>query len=109
MLVHCDVVCIHVVPRHVEELVLVRPAERLILELIGFGGWWWWVSDLCDEICRRSFCETVDKDTYERYLDEDVEAQTEPKEYTSTVFEPQLLLVFVVADACEVWFELYYH
>lgn len=103
---HRDVVCVHVVPRHVEELVLVLPAKRLVLELFGFSGWWGRVSDLGDEVCRRSFCETVDKDAYEWYLNEYVEAQTKAEEYTSTVFEPQLLLIFVVAYTCEVWFEL---
>jgi hypothetical protein len=50
-LVHGDVVCVHVVPRHVEEFVLVLPPDRVFLELLSFGWWWRRVSDLGDEVC----------------------------------------------------------
>jgi hypothetical protein len=36
-LVHCDVVRVHVMPRHVQELVLVLPANRILFELFSFG------------------------------------------------------------------------
>ena len=103
---HCDVVCIHIVPRHVQELVLIFPTKRILLELFGFSGWWWWFSDFGDEIGGRSLCESVDKYANERYLDEDVEAQAEAEKYARAVFEPQLLLGFVILDACEVRLEL---
>jgi hypothetical protein len=50
--VHCDVVCVHAVPRHVEKFVLVLPAQRLVLVLLGFSRWWRRVGDLSNEICR---------------------------------------------------------
>jgi hypothetical protein len=49
-LVHSDIVCVHIVPRHAEELVLVFPPDRIFLELLGFGRWRRRVSDFGDEI-----------------------------------------------------------
>lgn len=103
---HCDVVCVHVVPRHVQELVLILPAERLLLELLSLRWRGRRVGDFGDKVRCRGFCETVDEHSHERDLDEDVEAQAEAEENASAVFEPQFLLVFVVTDAGEVGFEL---
>lgn len=74
--------------------------------MFGFGRWRRWVCNLCDEICRRSLCKTIYEDANKWYLDEDVEPQAEAEEYSSAIFEPQLLLILVVADTGEIGFEL---
>jgi hypothetical protein len=107
-LVHCKIVLVHVLPREIQELVLILPAQRLLLELFRFVWWKWWLGDLSDEIGCRGFCETVDEDAYERDLDENVEAKAKTEEYASPVLEPQLLLLLVVAHAREVRLKLLY-
>jgi hypothetical protein len=74
--------------------------------VLGFGWRRWRFCDLGDEVGRRSLRESVYKHANKRYLDEDVEAQTETEKYASAVLEPQLLLVLIVADTCKVGFEL---
>jgi hypothetical protein len=49
-LVHCEIVLVHVLPWQVQELVLVLPSKRILLEFLGFGRRKRWFSDLCDEI-----------------------------------------------------------
>jgi hypothetical protein len=35
--VHRDVIRVQIVPRHLQELVLVLPTERIVFELLGFS------------------------------------------------------------------------
>lgn len=85
---HGDVVRVHVLQRQIQELVLVLPTKRLLLELFSFGRWQRRFSDLGNKIRGRGFCEAVDKDTNEWNLDEDVEADTEAEQDPGTILEP---------------------
>lgn len=87
---------------------LVLPPQRVLLELLGLGRWRWRLSDLGDQICRRRFRKAVNEDSNQRDLDEDVKSQAKAKQNTSTILEPQLLLILIVADTREVGFELEY-
>jgi hypothetical protein len=93
-------------PRQFQEFMLVLPTKRFLLELFGLVGWEWWLRDLGNEVSGGGFCKPVDQNANKRDLDEDIESQAESKQYTSTVFEPQLLLFFVVLDARKVGLEL---
>lgn len=103
---HADVVSIHVLPRQFKEFVLVLPTEGVFLELLCLIWWQRWLGDLGDQICRRCFSQTIDQDTHKRDLNEYVKPKSKTKKDTRAVLEPQLLLLLVVADAREVWFEL---
>lgn len=67
---------------------LVLPAKRFLLEFVGFRRWWWRIGHLSDKVGCTGLRETIDKNPDKRDLDKDVEAQAEPEEYPSTVFEP---------------------
>jgi hypothetical protein len=104
--VHRKIILVHVLPWQIQEFVFVLPAQRILLELLGLGRWKWRLGNLRDEVCRGGLRETVDEDAHKRDLDENVEAKAETEEHTSSVLEPQLLLLFVVANTCEVRLEL---
>ena len=105
-LVLCNVVFVHVLPWEIQELVLVLPADRICLELFGFGWRRRWFRDLGDEVGGGSLCKTVYEYSHQGNLNEDIETQTKPKKYTGAVLEPKLLLFSVIVDTREVGLQL---
>ena len=65
-----------------------------------------WVCDLCDEEGSRSFSNAVDKNTEERDLEENEEANSKAEKDTLAVVEPDLLLLRSEADARKIGLEL---
>jgi len=104
--VQADVVSIHVLPWQLQELVFVFPAKRLLLELFGLVRWQRRLGNFGDQVRRRRFSQTIDQDTEKWDLDESVEAKPKAKQDTSAILEPQLLLIFVVANARKIWLKL---
>lgn len=93
-------------PRQIEELVLVLPAERFLLELFGFGRRQRRLGDFGNEVCSRGFSKTVDKDADKWDLDKDVKTQAKPKKDPGSVSEPKFLLFRGITDTAKVRLEL---
>lgn len=103
---HGDVVLIQFLPWQAQELVFILPAQRLLLEFVGFLWWKRRLGDFGDEVGGGCFGEAVDEDADEGDLDEGKEGEAEAEEDAGAVFEPDLLLFAGVADAAEVGLEL---
>lgn len=75
-------------PGQFQELVLVLPSERVLLELLSFVWRQRWLSDLGDQVCRRRFGQAIYQDTKKGNLDKDIEAEPKAKKNTSAILEP---------------------
>lgn len=103
---HADVVSIHVLPWQLQEFVFVLPAKRLFLELLSLVRWQRRLGNFGDQVRRRRFSQAIDQDTEKWDLDESVEAKAKAKQDASAILKPQLLLIFVVANARKIWLKL---
>jgi hypothetical protein len=85
---------------------LVFPFLLLFCKSFALARWRRGVSDLGDEVCSGSFCDSVDQDAKQRDSQEDVETNTEAKKQSFSVVKPLLFLRFRESDAREVWLKL---
>lgn len=87
---------------------LVLPLDIPLLELFGIGRWGWGLGDLGNEVGGRGFGDAVDQDTHEGDFDDEEECKCKAVEHALAIVEPCSLLFGGVADAREVWFELWW-
>jgi len=105
-LLHTSVQYIQFLEWQVQELVLVVPPHILLLELFSLLRLWGWFRDLRNEVCGRSFGDTVDQNTEEGYFEEDEESDSEAVKYSTAIREPGLALSWCVLHPGEVRLEL---
>lgn len=72
---------------------LVSPGHLAFGEALAFSRRWRRVSDLGDQVCRRSLCDTVHKDADVGNTQGNRESESKAKEYTFAVPEPSALLL----------------
>ena len=92
--------------RKLQEFLLVLPFHLAFRKFLAVRRRWRRIGDLRDQISCRCFCDTVDQDSEQRDLEEDVEADAEAKQYTLPIMEPLLFLLFAEPYTREVGFEL---
>ena len=85
---------------------LILPFHLARRETVSVRGRWWRIGNLCDEVSGRRFCNPVDQDSKQGYLEEDVKADTESEKNTFSISIPAPFLFTREADARKVWLEL---
>ena len=93
-------------PRQVQEFVLVLPAQRFLLEDLGLGRRRWRLCHFCDEIRSRRFRQAVDQDADKGNLHESEETKAKAKKNAGTILEPHPFFFPRITDAGEVRFKL---
>ena len=94
--------------RELQELLLILPRHLALRKVLGVCWWRRWIRNLSDQICGGRFSNAIDQDSQERYLEKDVEADTEAKEHPFPVVEPVFLLLLGELYPREVGFQLCY-
>ena len=94
--------------RELQKLLLILPRHLALSKILAVCRWRGWVRNLSDQVRGGRFSNAVDQDSQERYLEKDVEANTEAKEHPFTVVEPVFLLLFGELYPREVGFQLCY-
>ena len=92
--------------RELQKLLLILPRHLALSKILAVCRWRGWVRNLSDQVRGGRFSNAVDQDSQERYLEKDVEADTEAKEHPFTVVEPVFLLLFGELNPREVGFQL---
>ena len=100
------VVGVQIVQRELQKLLLILPRHLALRKILAVCWWRRWVRNLGDQVRGGRFRNAVDQDSQERYLEKDVEADTEAKEHPLTVVEPVFLLLFSELYPREVGFQL---
>ncbi len=84
---------------------LVLPPDLAFEELLVVTRRRWWLGDFRDQISRGSLCYTIDEHPEKRYLHHDGKRHGESKKHSTSIDEPDLLLLFVEPHTMEVWLE----
>ncbi len=89
-----------------QKFMFVSPFGLTFGECLTVCWWWRGISDFSDEVCSRSFGDTVDENSQERDFQENVEADAKSEEETFSITEPSSFLVFCESDSGEVGLKL---
>lgn len=85
---------------------LVRPSGLALRELLAVCWRRRRIRYFRDQVRSRCLSDTIDENSEQRDLEEDVESHTETEEKTFPITEPTSLLLLGEANACEVRLEL---
>lgn len=86
---------------------LVRPPCLTFCKLVTVCRRWGWICYFGDKVRGGRLGNTINENSEQRNLEEDVEADTEPEEKTFPIAEPTSLLLLGEADTCKVRLELW--
>ena len=94
--------------RELQKFLLILPRHLALGKILAICRWRWWVRNFSNQVRGGRFSNAVDQHSQKRYLEKDVEADSEAKEHALTVVEPVFLLLFGELYPREVGFQLYY-
>lgn len=94
-----NVVSVQIRKIELEELVFVVPMRLTFSVLLPLCWCWWRVGNLGNEIGCRRLCNAIDEDTKQGDPKKDEKPNSEAKQYSLAVTEPDSLLLWRVFDA----------